>query len=150
MITPTKRLRATVLAGVLASLVIPAGLAVTGADAAPRRESYRRRVTHNWIRLGTKHVDGRRDSDSFDLDDRGKFRALLFRVTDSPARIKNVVVHFENGGSYKATVQETFTRGERSAVIDLPGDRRNIDRVTFRYSDLRRGDDAEVTLFGDR
>jgi len=150
MITPTKRVRATVLAGVLASLAIPATFAVQSAQAAPRRDSYRRRISHNWVRLGSKHVDGRRDSDTIDVDNRGKFRALMFRVTDSPARIRNVVVHFENGSTFKANIQETFAKGERSSVIDLPGDRRNVDRVTFHYSDLRRGDDAEVTLFGER
>jgi hypothetical protein len=150
MITLTQRVRTGVLAGVLASLVIPASFAVQSAEAAPRREGFRRRLSDDWVRLGSKHVDGRRDSDTINLDDRGKFRALMFRVTDSPARIKNVVVHFENGSTFKANVQETFAKGERSSVIDLPGDRRNVDRVTFHYSDLRRGDDAEVSLFGRR
>lgn len=149
MITASKPIRATVLAGVLASLVIPATFAGQSAQAASRREKFRRRVSYNWVRLGSKHVDGRRDSDTIDVD-RGKFRALMFRVTDSPARIRSVVVHFENGSTFKANIQETFAKGERSSIIDLPGDRRDVDRVTFHYSDLRRGDDAEVTLFGDR
>jgi hypothetical protein len=136
--------------GMLASLVIPAGLAVTRAEAAPRRESFRGRLANDWVRLGSKHIDGRRDSDTINVDDRGKFRALMFRVTDSPARIKSVVVHFENGSTFKANIRETFSKGERSSTIDLPGDRRNVDRVTFRYSDLRRGNDAEVALFGRR
>lgn len=150
MITSTQRVRTSVVVGMLASLVIPAGLAVTRAEAAPRRESFRGRLANDWVRLGSKNVDGRGDSDTIRVNERGKFRALMFRVTDSPARIRSVVVHFDNGSTYKANIQETFARGERSSTIDLPGDRRNVDKVTFRYSDLRRGGDAEVTLFGRR
>lgn len=150
MITPTKRVRTSVVVGVLASLVLPAGLAVTRAEAAQRRGSVRGRLANDWVRLGSKRVDGRGDRDTINVNQRGKFRALMFRVTDSPARIKNVVVHFENGSTYKARIQETFARGERSSLIDLPGDRRDVDRVTFNYSDLRRGNEAEVALFGRR
>lgn len=150
MITITKQIRTGIAAGVLASLMVPAGLVAKSAEAAQRRPVVRRPAAGNWVRLGSKHVDGRRDRDSIDVSDRGKFRALMFRVKDSPARIKNVVVHFENGSNYRAQVRESFARGERSSVIDLPGNRRNIDRVTFNYSDLRGGRDAEIALFGQR
>lgn len=149
MMTKTQRIGSGLAAAMLALAVVPVGLAATSAEAAPRRP-IRRAAIGNWVRLGSKHVDGRRDRDSIDVSDRGKFRALMFRVTDSPARIKNVVVHFENGRNYRAALRETFTRGQRSSVLDLPGDRRNIDRVTFNYSDLRGGRGADIVLYGQR
>ena len=146
----TNRVRRSFLAGLLVSVIVPAGLAWNTAEAAPRRERKGRRIADEWVRLGSRRVDGRGDEDTIKAGERGTFRALMFRVTDSPARIKNVVVHFENGGTFKAEVQENFSKGERSSVIDLPGERRNIDHVTFHYTDLGRKDSAEVVLFGRR
>jgi hypothetical protein len=120
----------------LAAFVIPAGLVPQPAEA------------QEWMRLGSKRVDGRRDRDSIEVDRGGRFRALMFRVSDSAARIDDVVVHFENGARFRPTVRRVFSRGSHSHVIDLPGRRRDIDRVTFRYSDLRGRRRAEVTLFG--
>ena len=103
------------------------------------------------MRLGHKEVDGRRDHDTIDVDNRGRFRALMFRVSDSGARIRDVVVHFDNGQRFSPrSVEGAYYRGERSHVIDLPGNKRDVDHVTFRYSDLRGGRNADVTLYGLR
>jgi hypothetical protein len=150
MMTKTQRTGSGLAAAMLALAVVPVTMAARTAEAAQRRPAIRRPAVDNWVRLGSKRVDGRRDRDSIDVSDRGKFRALMFRVTNSPARIKNVVVHFENGKDYRAQVREAFARGERSSRIDLPGDRRNVDRVTFNYTDLRGRQNAEVVLFGMR
>jgi hypothetical protein len=106
--------------------------------------------SRNWVRLGTKRVDGRRDTDSIEVGGREKFRALMFRVSDSAARIDDVTVHFENGGPYRARLREVYAAGSRSRVLDLPGRHRDIERISFRYSDLRRGRSAEVTVYGLR
>jgi hypothetical protein len=139
--TPTRR---RVLMSMLAALVaVPAGLAAVPVEA-------QRRFGGNWVRLGSKEIDGRRDSDTIDVD-RGRFRALRFRVSDSRARIHSVVVRFDNGQRYRVPVREVFSRGSGSRIIDLPGNRREIDEVSFRYSDLGgRGRRADVTVYGLR
>jgi hypothetical protein len=139
------------LAGMLATVTLPAipASAQFGRDN-DRRDGARRHSTGNMVRLGSKEVDGRRDSDTIEVDARGRFRAIMLRVTDSPARIHSVVVHFENGRPFRAPVARNIAKGSFSQRIDLPGYARDIDRVTFRYSDLRRGDDADVVLFGIR
>jgi hypothetical protein len=135
----------------LAALVaVPAGLAAVPVEAQRRPGVAQRRPVGNWVRLGSKEIDGRRDSDTIDVD-RGRFRALRFRVSDSRARIHSVVVRFENGERYRVPVREVFSRGSGSRIIDLPGRRRDIDEISFRYSDLGgRNRRADVTVYGLR
>lgn len=151
MMMTKSHLSRLLLAGVLATVTLPV---LPVAAQGGRRPDYRRapvrRAAEATVRLGVKEIDGRRDSDSINVNARGRFRAIMLRVTDSPARIHSVVVHFENGKPFRAPVARTFGKGAFSQRIDLPGNSRDIDRVTFRYSDLRGGEDAEVALFGIR
>ncbi len=133
--------RRKLLAGLLV-LAAPASLILTAPAEAQRV---------NRVRLGSKSVDGRMDRDSIEVATRGRFRALEFRIRHSPARIHDVIVHFENGNRYRPLVRRgAFLQGYRRYVMDLPGNRRNVDRVTFRYSDLGGRRDAEVILYGIR
>ncbi len=141
--TITPLTRRAILGGLLAVTVIPTGIA-----EAQRRRSPQPAGT--WVRLGEREIDGRRQTDTIEVNRRGTFRSLMFRVTDSAARIHNVTVRFENGSSFRPQVRRTFSRGTSSHVIDLPGRNRDIDRVTFRASDLRGGGNADVVLFGRR
>ncbi|MGV3723248.1 MAG: hypothetical protein ACO1SX_20300 [Actinomycetota bacterium] len=138
------------LAGVLATVTLPA---IPAAAQFGRRDDRRpnvRRQSLNMVRLGSKEVDGRRDRDTIEVNARGRFRGIVLRVTDSRARIHNVVVHFENGETFRPVLRRDFRPGASSHVINLPGRARDIDRVTFNYSDLRGRGEADVTLFGVR
>lgn len=170
MRSQTKTLSRLLLAGILTTLIVPA---LPAAAAPPGRRPEVRRPDHrndrhnprkpdkrkhdtrkldtrNMVRLGSKRVDGRNDRDTIRVDKRGKFRAIMLRVTDSPARIHDVVVRFENGETFRPRIRHDYRKGSFSQVIDLPGRARDIDQVTFRYSDLRGGQKAEVVLFGIR
>ena len=145
----TRRISAAATAAALTLAIIP----LFGTAAPSEAQRYRRpaRRSGQLVRLGSKNVDGRRDSDTIEVDVPGRFRQVQFRVTQDDARISKVVVHFENGQRYRVRVNQVFRQGQRSAPIDLPGYARDIDRVTFRYSALRGADDeAEVVLFGIR
>jgi hypothetical protein len=41
-----------------------------------------------------------------------------------------------------------FKNGETSRVIDLPGDKRTIKKVEFKYANLPGGGRAQVELWG--
>jgi hypothetical protein len=156
-ITSNRVRRSLILAGILTAVAVPA-MSVAGPFDDRRRDRDRdhdhdrreTRESRGMVRLGSKTVDGRHDRDTIDVNTRGRFRSILIRVTDSPARLENVVVHFENGEKFRPSLRRTFGKGSFSQTIDLPGNHRDIDKVTFQYSDLRRGDDAEVVLFGIR
>lgn len=140
------------LAGSLVTFAVPMvpAAAQLGRRPETRRPDVRRPSTTNMVRLGSKEIDGRRDSDSINVTARGRFRAIMIKVTDSPARISNVVIRFENGETFRAPVAGNYRKGSFSHTINLPGRARDIDRVSFRYSDLRGGRNADVVLFGIR
>ncbi len=160
-----------ILTGLLLALVLPVSLAPSVSEAQVRdryenrnRNRYedryqdrarrgRDRDRNNvggWVRLGSTDVDGRRDTDWITVRQRGTFRSLMFRVTDSPVRIHDVVVRFEGGGEFRPRLRRDFGRGSGTHVIDLPGRRRDLDRITFRFSDLGDRRKAMVTVFGRR
>src|ERR1044071_6965499 len=86
-----------------------------------------------WQYLGQAHVDGANDHDRITVDDAGAFRALQIEVRDAPIEFQRVVVHFENGGDHEVEVRDRVRAGQRTRVIDLPGDRRRIRSVEFWY-----------------
>ena len=60
-----------------------------------------------------------------------------------------VVVVFGDGEEWRPGIRHHFRGGERSRVIDLPGDRRVIRSVTFRYGNTgARWREAHVELWG--
>jgi hypothetical protein len=132
-------------AAMLVTPLLTAQAALAGRDI-PRR---RRGSGRDWVRLGSKHIDGRRDHDEIELDERGRFRAIAFRVRDGNAVIRNIVVKFENGDRFRAETRELVLRGEMSAPIDLPGRDRKIERISFNYGSLRGGR-PEIHVFGLR
>ena len=60
-----------------------------------------------------------------------------------------MVVRFENDSEYRVRLNRQLRPGA-GTVVNLPGRRRDIDRVTFNYSDVRGGRKALVTLYGRR
>lgn len=108
--------------------------ALSMAAVAQRRPN---RGGDRWQYLGQAHVDGQRDRDSISVDDRGTFRAIQLEVRDAPIEFQRVVVHFENGGDHEVEVRDRIRPGQRTRVIDLPGDRRRIRSVEFWYGKAR-------------
>lgn len=101
----------------------------------------------DWQHLGERRVDGSNDRDTIVVGDEGRFTAIQIRVKRSPLVMHNVRVTFGNGQVFSPDVRLVFDENTRSRVIDLPGERRNIRRVDFRYSDLPTGGDASVELW---
>lgn len=102
-----------------------------------------------WERLGSRLVNGKGDRDSIPVGRaEGRFAALRFRVKHSSMRMHDVVIVFADGSTYSPPTRAVFERGTTSALIDLPGNRRVIRRIDFRYSDLPGGGAAEVEVWG--
>jgi hypothetical protein len=101
-----------------------------------------------WQSLGMVTADARRDVDTIQVGPRERrFRAIQIAVHDSDLQMFDIVVQFMNGETFRPQVRPFFREGSRSQVIDLPGDARAIQSVTFRYRDLGRHDGrAKVEL----
>jgi hypothetical protein len=103
-----------------------------------------------WERLGGRDVDFKGDRDSIQVGkNEGRFKQLQIRVKDAPIEISDMVVTFGNDEKFSANLRERFAEGTGSKTIDLPGERRAIKRIDFRYRSInRREGKGRVEVYG--
>jgi hypothetical protein len=86
-----------------------------------------------WQKLGETSVDGWADDhDTIRVDkEEGRFSRIQLRLRgEGPVSVHDIVVTFRNGERFHVQDKIEFDEdGERSHVIDLPGDRRAIKRI---------------------
>lgn len=104
----------------------------------------------SWQRLGERSVEGKMDRDSITVGaDDGTFRAIQIKVEGGSLAMYEIKVVFGNGSTYEPKTRLVFDRNATTRVIDLPGDKRVIKRVDFRYGNLGGGR-ARVELWGKK
>ena len=114
--------------------------------AAPRE--YRADYRGDWNKLGERWVDGTRDRDVIPVGARaGAYRRIMIVVENSALEMQDVVVRFDDGSAFSPPTRHVFAANTRSHVIDLPGTRRNIHSVEFRYGNLPGGGRAQAELW---
>lgn len=101
-----------------------------------------------WDKLGERTVHGRADHDAILVGARdGAFARMMIVVEHSSLAMHDIVVHFGDGTKFSPETRLVFGEDTRSRVIDLPGGKRIIKRVDFRYSNLPGGGKAQVELW---
>lgn len=116
----------------------------SAASAAEFRGSPRA----DWNKLGERWVEGTRDRDVIPVGPRdGTFRRIMIVVENSALEMHDVTVHFADGTSFSPRTRHVFAANTRSHVIDLPGTRRSIRSVEFRYGNLPGGGRAQAELW---
>jgi len=114
---------------------------------APVRE-YRADYGRDWSKLGERWVDGAHDRDVIPVGERhGPYRRIMIVVEHSALEMDDVVVRFEDGSAFSPQTRHVFAANTRSHVIDLPGARREIRSVEFRYGNLPGGGRAQAELW---
>ena len=105
-----------------------------------------------WTQLGERRVSFAFERDTVHVTNpRGRYRKLTLVVRDSALEMYDVVVTFVNGDVYSPTTRLVFGADSRSRVIDLPGARRAIKKVEFRYRSRNVFTGfAEIELWGKR
>jgi len=124
---------------------------VDGARGEARDDARDKHVeaTTNWEKLGERNVDGKVDRDTIAVGRAdGRFSAIQIKVEHSALEMFDVVVHFGDGTSFSPPTRLVFRNGETSRVIDLPGDKRVIKKIDFKYGNLPGGGRAQVELWG--
>ncbi len=87
-----------------------------------------------WTKLGERRVSFAAESDTIHVTHlKGRYRRLTFVVRESSVEMYDVVVTFANGDVYAPATRLHFNADSRSRVIDLPGARRTVKKVEFRY-----------------
>ncbi|MBS2020393.1 MAG: hypothetical protein JST00_46480 [Deltaproteobacteria bacterium] len=106
----------------------------------------------SWKKLGERTVNGKFDKDTIHVGaDDGLFTAIQIKVENSELEMFDVKVVFGDGSSFSPPTRLKFGPNDRTRVIDLPGDKRVIKRVEFKYGNVG-GDkkNARVELWGRR
>ena len=115
---------------------------------APQPGAYRAESRTDWNKLGERWVDGTRDRDMIRVGaDGGAYRRLMIVVEHSALEMDDVVVRFADGTAFSPPTRHVFAANTRSHVIDLPGARRSIASVEFRYGNLPGGGRAQAELW---
>lgn len=92
-----------------------------------------------WERLGEREVDFRGDHDRIEVGrSEGRYKQLEIRVKDAPIEISNMVVTFGNNQKFSPKMRHRFAEGSGTHIIDLPGERRTIKRIDFKYRSISR------------
>jgi len=104
-----------------------------------------------WKKLGERTVNGKLDKDTIVVGaDDGFFTAIQVKVENSSLDMRDIKVNFGNGSSFSPDTRVRFDANTKSRVIDLPGEKRIIKSVEFKYSNVPGGGNARVELWGRR
>jgi hypothetical protein len=116
---------------------------------APRSPPAHHAVDHrDWTKLGERWVDGTRDRDVITVDEnKGPYRRVMIVVENSALEMFDVDITFADGEVFSPHTRHVFEAETRSHTIDLPGTRRSIRKVAFRYGNLPGGGRAQAELW---
>ncbi len=122
-----------------------------GARAEERRDDARDRKIEartGWDKLGERMVDGKVDKDVIPVGRaEGKFSQVMVVVEHSALEMYDMEITFGDGSKFSPPTRLMFEKNTTSRVIDLPGDKRVIRQVAFRYGNLPGGGRAQVELW---
>jgi hypothetical protein len=104
----------------------------------------------DWEILGQQDVDFKGDRDTIKVGrQEGMFRQLRIEVRGGPIEMYDMVVTFGNKTKFSPDLRLKFDENSTSRIIDLPGERRNILRIDFRYRSTKRGEGkGRVLVYG--
>jgi hypothetical protein len=98
--------------------------------------------------LGERQVNGRVDHDRIEVGRReGKFSKLTLVVLDSDLELIDFEIKFAKGPPWHPEVKHFFKEGQRTRLIDFPGDERVIKFIDIKYRNLPGGGRAKVQVW---
>jgi len=103
------------------------------------------------VLLGSGRVNSGVDHDTIQVgQQQGTFRAIQLRVSVGAVNFLRIIVQYGNGTRSEIQVRSNIPAGGSSRIIDLPGDRRIIQRVDFWYTKANWATLPKVSLYGVR
>ena len=102
-----------------------------------------------WKLIARREVGYAVDKDRFNVEDKGRFSELKVLVEGRPIEMYAMEVIFSNGDKWSPPFHQRFEKNSMSHAINLPGDRRSIDRVYFTYKTIGKHEGrAILALYG--
>lgn len=88
-----------------------------------------------WDKLGTEAVDYAIDHDVVTIQPGSTetYTALKIKVVNGTVNVHKATVHFANGDTQDVDLPKELNTGNDGKLIDLKGNKRAIEKVTFWY-----------------
>jgi hypothetical protein len=100
----------------------------------------------DWKMLGTRVVDYTLDHDVVSLNNTQEaYTSLRVVVKNGSLNMHKATIHFANGDKQDITFPDVVTNETEGRVIDLKGNDRVIEKVTFWY-DTRKAASQKATI----
>jgi len=87
-----------------------------------------------WKLLGFEKVNHLPEKDVFKLSSTEKFTALRLFVKERDVEIKYVKITLINGDVLQPSIEKVIKSDDRSRVVDLGAEGRQLDSIEIRYS----------------
>ncbi len=103
-----------------------------------------------WHKIGEVTANFKMQNESLLVWGADRFSQLKLRVTDAPINIEKLQVIYESGETEDIDVSSEIEAWGESKTIELKGDNKEIEKVSFTYKTLPnyRGEKAQVELYG--
>ena len=114
--------------------------------------SFGQNLIKDWEPLGTRVVDYTLDHDVVSLkNSKEAFTALKVKVMGGTVNMHKATVHFANGDKQDIQFPEVVTPENDGRTIDLKGNDRVIEKVTFWYDTRQKSNEkATVEVWGKK
>jgi hypothetical protein len=86
-----------------------------------------------WTFLGRLKVNHVRDKDVLEVKNLGRYTALYIHVQDRDIKLRNMQITLLNGDVIKPALEKELKAGERSRIIEIAADGKQISHITFHY-----------------
>ena len=98
-----------------------------------------------WDKIGTETVDYTIDHDVVSLNkSQQTYTALKIKVINGTLNVHKATVHFVNGEKQDFELPEVLTEGNDGKLIDLVGNKRLIEKVTFWYDTVNKNSEKAM------
>ena len=99
-----------------------------------------------WDKIGTETVDYTIDHDVVSLNkSQQTYTALKIKVLNGTLNVHKATVHFTNGDKQDVDLPEVLGKDNDGKLIDLAGNKRLIEKVTFWY-DTKNENNEKATV----
>ena len=98
-----------------------------------------------WLLLGARTVDYTLDRDVVSVEDsKTTFTSLKFVVKNGTLNMHKCTVHFKNGDTQDITFSDEVNKTNDGKLMDLKGNSRAIEKVTFWYDSKNDSDKKSI------
>lgn len=98
-----------------------------------------------WDKIGTETVDYTIDHDVVSLNkSQQTYTALKIKVLNGSLNVHKATVHFVNGENQDFELGEVLSKDNDGKLIDLVGNKRLIEKVTFWYDTENKNNEKAV------